>query len=199
MKSWSMVTALLLASATVALADETPVNVRGTITAISGDTVTVGNTGGSTQNITVPSGARVSYVVKAKLTDVAAGGYIGATAVPQPDGTWKALEVHILPAGTGIGSRPYDLAPQSTMTNGTITKADAAKVDALDGRVLTVDYQSGTKQIVVGPSTPVVSFAPADHTALTVGAHVFIAATRGDGGLTAQRVSVGKDGLVPPM
>ena len=118
--------------------------------------------------------------------------------MPQPDGTQRALEIHVFPEsmrGTGEGHRPFDLQPQSTMTNGTV-----GSVTGTIGRTLTVTYQGGEKTIVVPPDTPIVAFEPGTRAMLAAGAHIILIGTRAeDGVITATRILVGKDGLIPPM
>jgi hypothetical protein len=142
--------------------------------------------------------ARVTWLIPAKPTDIAKGSYIGTAAIPQPDGTLRALEVQVFPAsmrGIGEGSRPFDVAPGSTMTNGTI-----GSIVSASGRTLTVTYKGGEKKVFVPDGVPFVSYAPADRSALTPGANVLIFARRApDGTVTANTVLVGKNGLVPPM
>lgn len=141
----------------------------------------------------------VTAVVPAKLSDVTPGSFIGAAADPQPDGTLVAKEIHTFPEamrGSGEGHRAFDLGPQSTMTNGTVGN----EVKGADGDRLTVAYKGGEKSIVVPPSAPVVMFAPGDRAMLAPGASVIVQAQKAEnGGLTAERVTVGRDGLVPPM
>ena len=180
----------------------TPVRVRGTIASFAGGVLTVNGITGAATKITMAPDFRVTYLVKASLDKVAAGSYIGTAAEPQPDGTLKALEIQIFPPGfkPGPGSRPWDLTPTSTMTNGTVDTIGATKVDAVDARVYTVTYEGGEKKVVVTPTTIAVQYVPADASALTPGSHVIVLAVKAaDGTLTAGNVSVGKDGLVPPM
>jgi hypothetical protein len=137
-------------------------------------------------------------VIPMKLGDIRPGAYIGAAAMPQPDGTQRALEVHVFPdnlRGTAEGHGPYDLKPRSTMTNGTV-----GAVTGDQGRTFTVTYQDGAKTIVVPPDTPVVTFEPGSPAFLVPGAHVIVMGIEAsDGSLSATRILVGKDGLVPPM
>ena len=109
------------------------------------------------------------------------------------------MEVHIFPEslrGTGEGFRPFDLAPGSTMTNGTIT----TRVDAANGQKLTVTYKGGEQTIVVDPKAPVVGFAAGARSDLKPGSAIIARGTlQDDGSIDAQRILVGKDGLVPPM
>jgi RNase P/RNase MRP subunit p29 len=137
-------------------------------------------------------------IVPTKLEDIVPGSFIGSAAMPQPDGTQRALEIHVFPEsmrGTGEGHRPFDLKPQSTMTNGTV-----GSVTGTTGRTLTVKYEGGEKTIMVPPDTPIVTFEPAGRTMLAAGAHIIMMGVRAeDGAITATRISVGKDGLIPPM
>lgn len=98
--------------------------------------------------------------------------------------------------GNGEGHYPWDLQPESTMTNATIE----SEVAAADGRELTVIAKGEKLKVTVPPNTPIVTFVPGDVTLLTPGTHVFVGASKAaDGTLTAARVNAGKDGLTPPM
>ena len=109
------------------------------------------------------------------------------------------MEIHIFPEamrGTGEGFRPFDLAPNSSMTNGAIS----ARVDAASGPKLTVSYKGGEQTIVVDPKTPIVAFEPGDRNELKAGAAIIARGPKqADGTIDAAAVLVGKDGLVPPM
>jgi hypothetical protein len=178
------------------------VRVRGTIAGLAGNVLTVNGLAGSSTKITLAPGYRVSYVVKSSLDKIVAGSYIGTAAEPQTDGTLKALEIQIFPSGSkpGPGSHPWDLTPTSTMTNGTVDTIAATKVEKTDAHVYTVTYEGGLKKVVVTPNTAVIEYEPADASALTPGAHAYVfAAKNADGNLVSKSVSVGKDGLVPPM
>jgi hypothetical protein len=138
-------------------------------------------------------------VVKASLADVKPGMFVGVTALPQPDGTQRALEVHIFPEkmrGTGEGHYPWDLQPNSSMTNGNI--ADA--VTAVDGQTLTVKYKDGEQTIFIPATTPIVTYVAGDQSDLKVGAKVFVvAAKQPDGTLQGRAWRAGRDGVTPPM
>ena len=142
---------------------------------------------------------RMLGVVKASVADVKEGSYIGSVAIPQPDGTQKAVEVHIFHEsmrGTGDGHRPgWPGAPNGTMTNGAVGQT----VSGVDGPVLTVKYKDGDKKIIVGPSVPIVRFEIADKSELKSGAAIaVVAATKQpDGTFTAARINVGRGGVVP--
>jgi hypothetical protein len=186
-----------------AVAQDARVHVRGKIVSLAGNVLTVAApVGDSVSKVTLAPDYKVQYVVKATLADIKSGSFVGSAATTQPDGSMRAIEVHIFPPGLtpGQGSRPYDLGPASTMTNGTVTTIADTKVDTVNGTKLLVNYEGGSKEILVVPSTVIVTYAPATAAALAPGGHVNILATKNaDGSLSAAGVSVGKDGLVPPM
>jgi hypothetical protein len=141
----------------------------------------------------------VVAVVKASAADIKPGLFIGSGAMPQPDGSQKALEVHIFAEsmrGAGEGHRPWDGAPNSTMTNGTV----GASVSGVDGPVVTVQYKDGEKKIILGPNVPIVRYEIADTGAITPGAAFTAVATgkQADGSFDVSRINVGRDGASPP-
>ena len=154
---------------------------------------------GSTATVRLKPDLVVTLVVPASLNNVKPDSYVGVAAVPGPDGALKALELHVFPEsmrGVGEGFRPFDLAPGSTMTNGSLV----ARVDALKGETLIVAYAGGTQTIHFDASTPVVAFAPGERANIKAGAAIIARGPRADDGvIDAARVLVGKDGLTPPM
>lgn len=183
-----------------AFAQDAPVRVRGTIEHIDGQSLMVKARDGKDVTIKLADNATVVAIVKAALTDIKPDSFVGVTALPQTDGSWRAVEVHIFPEamrGTGEGDRPWDLQPKSTMTNAAVAEA----VKQVDGQTLTLKYKEGEKKITVPTDAPIVAFAPGDKADLKAGAKIFVvAATRQpDGTLQAARINVGKDGLTPPM
>jgi hypothetical protein len=176
-----------------------PARLRGTIDAVSGDSVEVTLRGGNKVHVAVPANVRTTYVIPAKMSDIQPNSYIGTAAAPQPDGSLKALEVQVFPPsmrGRGEGHRPYDLeGGASTMTNGTIGTLVGTK-----DRVATVKYGNEEKKVLIPDDVPVISYEPTDRTALKPGAKVIINGQRSaDGAVTAASISIGKDGLTPPM
>lgn len=175
-----------------------PTGVRGAIVSTSGDNLVVKTNRGAEQAIKLDKDTRVAAISLANINDIKPGSYIGAAAIPQPDGSQKALEVHVFPpalAGTGDGHRPFDLAPNSTMTNGTV-----GDVVASNGRTLTLKYKGGEKKIVVPEDVPIVNIEAGDRSLLVVGAKVVVRARKNpDGSLTAVSISAGKNGVAPPM
>ncbi|HEY7042003.1 MAG TPA: DUF5666 domain-containing protein [Methylomirabilota bacterium] len=190
--------ALLIALAQAASA-QVPIRVRGAIAKISGQTLTVVSRDNSTVHVRLADNYTVTGVVKAALGDIKEGAFVGTAALPRADGTFVAQEVLIFPEsarGAGEGHYPWDLSPGSTMTNATVD----VLVERVEGPLLTLRHKGGIVRVVVPKDVPIVTFGPADKTMLQPGAHVFIPAQQqADGTVTATRVLVGRDGLVPPM
>jgi hypothetical protein len=193
--------AMVAASSLAAIAQQppSPTRVRGTIEGIDGDVVAVKSRSGDDVKLHMTSGMRIVGIVKISLADIKVGSFIGATTVPGPDGSQNAVEVHVFPEamrGTGEGSRPYDLRPNSTMTNATVAESVAGN----DGHTLLVKYKDGEKKVVVAPETPVVTYVPADKSDLKEGAKIIAFVKKlPDGSFETDRISVGRDGLTPPM
>jgi hypothetical protein len=192
----------LLFVTSMSFAQQPPqVRVRGTVEAIEGSMLTVKSRDGqTTYHIKLADNAAVRGIIKASLTDIKDNSFIGVTGMPQADGSQKAVEIHIFPdtlRGTGEGHRPWDLMPNSTMTNATV----AQMVKGVDGNEITLKYKEGDKKIVVTPETVIVAFVPGDKSELKPGAKIFIggAAKKDDGTLEAAAINVGRDGLTPPM
>jgi hypothetical protein len=190
--------ALLLATSTT-FAQQAPPRIRGTVEAVDGAMLTIKSRDGKSYMVKMADNAPVRAVVKMSLSDIKAGSFIGVTGMPQADGTQKALEVHIFPEamrGTGEGHRPWDLQPTSTMTNANVETL----VTSNDGQSLTMKYKDGEKKVLVPPGTPIVTYAPGDKSELKPGAVVFINAPVMKGEtLEAASVTVGRDGVNPPM
>ena len=182
------------------LAQSGPARLRGTIDSVSGDAMDVTTRDGTKAHILLPSSVRTTFVIAAKIADIEPGSYIGTAATREPDGTLRALEVHVFPPsmrGRGEGFRPFEVegGGEATMTNGTVGNLVTTK-----GRVATVRYGNGEKQVLIPDDVPIVSFEDADRSALKPGAKVIVSGSRdADGTLTAAAINVGKDGLTPPM
>jgi hypothetical protein len=190
---------LFAASIAVAQAPET-VRVRGSIDSVDGSTLNIKSRDGAPLKVSIPDNATVVAVAKASLADVKQGGFVGITAMPQPDGTQKAVEIHIFPEamrGTGEGHRPWDLTPGSTMTNATVD----SEVAVSDGQKLVLKYKDGEKTFIVPANVVIVTYVPATKADLKAGEKIFIgaAAKQPDGSLSAARLTVSKDGVNPPM
>jgi hypothetical protein len=194
---------LALLSATSASLAQQPaaVRVRGTIEAVDGAMLTVRSRDNQTfYKIKVADNAVVRGLVRASPAEIKDNTFIGVSGLPQPDGSQKALEIHIFPEpmrGTGEGHQSWDLVPNSTMTNAAVAQI----VKAVDGHEVTVKYKGGEKKIVLLPQTRIVTFVPGDRSELRPGVKIFIAAARKkeDGTLEADSIAAGRDGLPPPM
>ena len=191
--------ASILAAPLAQAQDSPPVRVRGTIERIDGATYVVKARDGAELKLTLADNAQIAGVIKASLADVKPNSFVGVTAMPQPDGGFSAVEVHIFPEamrGTGEGHYPWDLQPQSTMTNANVEQV----VSAVDGRTLTLKYKDGEKKITVPASAPIVTYVPGDKGDIKPGAKVFIVAVKqADGTLQGRAWRIGRDGVTPPM
>ncbi len=182
-----------------ASAQET-VRIRGTIESIEGPVFVVKNRDGAELKLTVTDKPLFVAIVKAKMADIKPGMFVGATGVTQPDGTQKAIEVHIFPEsmrGTGEGHYDWDLKPQAKMTNANVEQT----VAGVDGQILSVKYKDGEKKVLVTPETAVVTYVTGDRSDLKPGIKVFVGAAKKqpDGTVLTPRITYGKDGLTPPM
>ena len=202
MRKIASVTALLaVVFGTAASAQQPPtVRIRGTIEAVDGATLSIKSRDGSDVKVNITDNIAVTGVAKASLSDIKEGSYIGVSAMPEHDGTQKAIAVHIFPEaqrGAAEGFRAWDLRPNSTMTNATV----AQTVAGVDGQTIMVKYKDGEKKVVVPPETPIVAFAAGDKAEIKPGAKIIIfgATKKEDGTLEAGRVGVGLDGITPPM
>lgn len=213
---WTVAAAALVA-AIAGSAAEGERHVRGVVSDVAGDTLTVKTQDGRAQKLKLEPKSRVSYATRADVGAIGKGAYVGTTAVQAKDGTLRAVEVHVFPEearGTGEGHRPWDLKPRSSMTNATVagaedgsgaqstmTNANVSDVSgASGGKRLELSYAGGKQTVIVSPGTPVVRVEAADRAAITKGAHVFAAgAPQSDGTVLVERIFVGKDGVVPPM
>ena len=193
--------AMVIASSLLALAQQppSPSRLRGSIAGVDGEVLSVKSRSGEDVKLRMTGDMRVVGIIKISLSDIKLGSFIGTTTVPGPDGRQNAVEVHVFPEdmrGTGEGSRPYDLRPNSTMTNATVAETVAGN----DGQTLMVKYKDGEKKVVVSPDTPVVTYVPADRTDLKPGAGIIAFIKQlPDGSFETNRISVGRDGLTPPM
>jgi len=195
------IAALVIAATSAAvLAQTPPTRIRGTLEQVDGNLLTIKARTGEVMKVKVPDNVLLVGLAKASMADIGKGKFIGTTTVGQKDGALVAEEVHIFPEnmrGTGEGHRDWDLRPESKMTN-----ANVAEIKNMgDGRVMTVQYKGGEKQVLITPRTSVVSYEPASRSDLKPGTGVFInnAERQPDGTYTAPRVNVGLRGQNPPM
>jgi hypothetical protein len=178
--------------------------IRAVIEKVDGNVLMVKARNGDQLKVTMADNARYAAMIKATLDDLKPDTYIGVTSMPQPDGTLKAVAIHIFQPnqrGTGEGHRPWDLTPGSMMTNAAIE----TKVASADGQTITVKYKQGEKvddkKVLVTPQTVIVRYVPGDKNELKPGVHIIIgAATKNaDGSFGAAALNYGRDGIVPPM
>jgi len=187
--------AALLALTGAALAQQpSTVRIRGTVEQVDGATMTVKSREGETLKVKLADDGKVVALAPATLADIKPGSFVGSTAMPEDNGHWRAIEVHIFPEamrGTGEGDRPYDYKPKSTMTGA---------VEKSQGSTMTLKFKDGEKTIDVVPETVIVTYMPGDKSELKPGAKIYVpAATRqADGTLATARVNVGR-GVAPPM
>jgi hypothetical protein len=191
---------LCLAPVQTSAQEPKPVRVRGTIERLEGGSFIIKTRDGSEVKVRLTEKPLIVAIKKAALSDVKPGSYVGSTGMPQPDGSQRAIEVHIFTEamrGTGDGHYGWDLVPQSTMTNGNVEQS----VVGTDGQTLTVKYKDGEKKVVVTPDTQVVLYTPGEASELKPGAKIFIGAAKpqADGSLETPRINVGRDGMAPPM
>lgn len=190
-------TALALASA--AADAQTPGRVRGTITAIDGNLLSVKSREGQDLKIELAPNATFAYMKALKVSDIAPGTPLGTSAVKGPDGKIVARELHLFSKDRPIpneGHRPWDLEPGSTMTNAMVT----AMVQSNNGHELTLKYKDGAQQVIVPSNIPIVMAVDGDRSLLVAGQYAVIAVTTDAGGkITATRVQITKDGVKPPQ
>ena len=191
---------LLLALACGAAAAQVnpPVRLRGTVESFTAPSLVIKERSGKMITLTLPDETRVAEVIPTDITSIQPGSFIGTAALPRADGKLEALEVVVFPEaarGTGEGHYPWDLKPESSMTNATV--ADLAR--SSDGRTLKLRYKDGEKTVIVPDGVPVVTFRPGDRSLIVPGAKVFIVAEPEDGQFTVKRLLIGRNGFQPPM
>jgi hypothetical protein len=189
----------LICIALPASAQET-VRIRGTIESVDGGAYMVKNRDGAMMKLTMADNPLYVAIVKSTMADIKPGMFVGATGMTQPDGSQKAIEVHIFPEsmrGTGEGHYDWDLKPNTKMTNANVEQT----VAGVDGPVLSVKYKDGEKKVLVTPETAVVTYVAGSKDDLKPGTKIFVGAAKkqADGSVQTPRVTYGKDGLTPPM
>jgi len=191
--------ALIAAAFALSCAAAVAQPVRGTIEKVDGNVVSFRSSEGAELKLTLADTALVVALVKASMADIKEGTYLGSAAMPQADGSQKALEIHIFPdqmRGTGDGHRPYAQVPSGTMTNGATS---GPIVTGIDGSTIVVKYKDGEKKIVVSKDVPIVRYEIGSRSDLKPGARFTVSAPvrKADGSLEASRINVGRDGVVP--
>jgi Domain of unknown function (DUF5666) len=194
-----LVAALLAVIALPAMAQGpqgTPANVRGKIAKVSDHSLAVKEPGGKTVTVMLAPNTAVRTLARKKIGDIKAGDYVGVTSMPGKDNKLHAVEIHYLPPAAPQGQFPWDLRHGSIMTNAHVEGVAKAK----SGSTLSVDYKNGTSQIMVDRKTVIVTSVPGEMSDLKRGKAVFLRALKHpDGSITANNVTVEKNGIKPPM
>jgi hypothetical protein len=186
---------LLLLLVTTAAFAQAPTRVRGTITSLEGDVLSVKSREGKELKIQLAPDAQVALTKKAAAADFKPGAYVGVTSVKGPDGRLVARRVHALGPQVPQMHGAWDSMPDSMMTNATLDAT--AQVGA--GTELVLKNKDGEQKILVTPQTEYYTFAPGTRADLKPGESIFTGAAQKDGKLVAQRVTVSKDGVKPPQ
>jgi hypothetical protein len=200
----SIITRCVLAAASFALmwaavpaSAQDVVRIRGTIERIEGPVYVIKSREGAELKLTLTDNPLFVAIAPSTMADIKPGMFVGSAGMMQPDGTQKAIEVHIFPEsmrGTGEGHYDWDLKPQSKMTNGNVDQS----VAGVDGPVLSVKYKDGEKKLLVTPETVVVTYVPGNKDEIKPGTKVFIAAKKQpDGTFQAPRITYGRNGAGP--
>ena len=193
-----LVLLLLLACGVATAQGNPPVRLRGTVESFADPGLVIKERGGKIFTLIVPEETGVAEVIPTDITSIQPGSFVGTAALPRADGKLESLEVVVFPEaarGTGEGHYPWDLKPESSMTNATV--ADLAR--SADGRTLTLRYKGGEKMVIVPDGVPVVTLRPGDRSLIVPGARVFIVAEPTDDQFIVRRLMIGRNGFQPPM
>ena len=190
---------ILALAATTAFAQAPSARIRGTVEKLEGAVATVKTAEGQSVTLKLAPNVSISAVVKISAADIKPGSFIGAGARPKADGSLSAIQIYVFPEalrGTGEGHRDWSAMPQTTMTNATV----AETVSAVNGPELTLKYKDGEKKLVIGPDANIITTVPAEAADLKVGTELVATATKNeDGTFATARVTVGKNGVAPPL
>jgi len=193
-----LIVLLALACGVAAAQGSPPVRLRATVESYAAPVLVIKERSGKVVSLTLPDETGVVEVIPTDVTAIQPGSFIGTAALPRADGKLEALEVVVFPEaarGAGEGHYPWDLKPDSSMTNATV--ADLAR--STKGRTLILRYKDGEKTVIVPDGVPIVTFRPGDRTLIVPGAKVFIVADVNDDQFTVRRLMIGRNGLTPPM
>lgn len=190
---------LMLSAAVMATAADLPVvkPLRGTVEEVSNNTLTYIARSGAQQTISLTDKTGIARVSQSDIDSIKADSFVGSAAAPQSDGSLRALQVTVFESslkGSGEGHYGWQNADGSvgTMTHGTV-----GKLSKTDGRILTVNYKGGEKQLFVPDDVPIVYIEPGKADELVKGAKIVIFPS--EDGKTARGIAVGKDGFQPPL
>ena len=189
---------LMLSCGVAAAQDTTIVRLRGEVQSYDAPQLVLRERSGKLIEMTLPEGLPIAEVIPTDITAIQPGSFIGTAAMPRPDGQLQALEVVVFPEaarGSGEGHYPWDLKPDSTMTNATV--ADLSR--GSQGRTLTLRYKDGEKKVIVPDGIPVVTFKPGNPGLIVPGAKVFIVTEMTGDQYEPRRFIIGRNGFQPPM
>jgi hypothetical protein len=195
---WHLIVWRALASSIATAQSTPPVRLRATVVSYAAPNLVIKERSGKVMSLTMPDETGVVVVIPTDITSIQPGSFIGTAALPRPDGKLEALEVVVFPEaarGSGEGHYPWDLKPDSSMTNATV--AELAR--SSNGRTLILRYKEGEKTVIVPDGVPIVTFRPGDRTLIVPGAKVFIVADVSDDQFIIRRLMIGRNGLTPPM
>lgn len=188
--------AFVLASVTAGA--QTPMRIRGTVTGLNGNVLSVKSRDGKDLKINLSDTTAVVAAKALTLADIKPGDFVGPASRKRPDGTLEAISVQVFPAALrGVipeGHTPWDLEPGSLMTNATV----AGVVQASGGRELTLEYKGGSQKVLVPANVPIFTTVPGDRSLLVPGAYIVtVARAAPDGTISTARISVSKGGVRP--
>jgi hypothetical protein len=142
-------------------------------------------------------------VLKATFADIKPGDYVGTGAMPQADGSQRAVELRIFPKPQEDGGHFYEGwygAPNGTMTNGFAQPVVATTgTGGTSDPSIVVKYPQGEKRIAIPPTAHVVRNVFGSKEDLKAGAvfRVQSAVKQPDGTYAASAINVGRDGARP--
>jgi hypothetical protein len=199
MKSSTIIFLAVLLLGSAATQAQAPSRVRGTITGVDGNTLSVKSREGQDLKIDIAPNTTFAYMTAKSMSDIKPGTPLGATVVKNAEGKFVAREVHLFNVGRpipGEGSRPWDAGPDSMMTNATVS----TMAQATQGNEITLTYKGGEQQVILPPGVPIVMAVDSDRSAVVAGEYAYISVTAApDGKLTATRIQVSRDGVKPPQ
>jgi len=193
-----LIVLLALACGVAAAQGTPPVRLRATVVSYTAPNLVIKERSGKVMSLTMPDETGVVEVIPTDITSIQPGSFIGTAALTRADGKLEALEVVVFPEaarGSGEGHYPWDLKPDSSMTNATV--ADLARSSS--GRTLVLRYKEGEKTVIVADGVPIVTFRSGDRTLIVPGAKVFIVADVSDDQFIVRRLMIGRNGFTPPM
>jgi hypothetical protein len=182
-----------------ARAEDNAVRLRGTVTALDADSITIQPAAGGTSKVKLAAAYKVLEFSPIALADIKPNAYLAAASIPQSDGSFRAISVSVFPEamrGANEGSHDWDLKPGSRMTNATAGEIVAKP----EGQVITLTFQGKTQKLVVPQNASVTAIAPVDKDSIKVGGKAVVFGMRdATGTISSGLVGVTKDGKLPPI